>query len=355
MPFQIIRDNLIHVNADAIVNSANPAPVIGGGTERAIYEAAGTEKLLAARQKIGALAPGECAPTKAFGLSAKYILHTVSPVWEGGGSGERETLRACYAKTLELAEKCRCKSVAFPLIGSGAYGFPAGEALTAALSEIQKFLLKHEMLVLLVVFNSEALAVSEKLVGEIDQYIDDHGVKQALERESTRRRRYSALFTETGQPPMAPQPAPMMNAAPMQAMPMAGSAASVKAGKKSLDEVVRSAEKTFQQRLFELIDASGMDEVTVYKKANLDRKLFSRIRSRKDYRPAKRTALALAIALELDLPTTEDLLSRAEIALSPSSIFDLIISYFITQRNYDIYEINTALFHYGQPMLGFEE
>ena len=336
MPFQIIRDNLIHVKADAIVNSANPKPVIGGGTEQSIYAAAGEKELLAERKKIGAIAPGACAATEAFALPAKYILHTVGPVWRGGDAGERETLRACYANTLALAAELKCRSAAFPLISAGMYHFPADQALMIALSEIQNFLLTHEMKVTLVVFAPEALELSEKLVGEIDQYIDEHGVHQVLADEgvySARERRRERM---------------MLSAR----VPAAGAAASA-AEKPSLDDVLKSPEKTFQERLFELIDESGMEDVAVYKKANISRKLFSRIRGHSDYQPKKKTALALAIALELDKPTTEDLLARAGLAMSQSNAFDLIISYYIENRIYDIYEINTALFRYGQPMLGY--
>lgn len=118
------------------------------------------------------------------------------------------------------------------------------------------------------------------------------------------------------------------------------------------DEVIYGAGDTFQQKLFQLIDASGMDEVTVYKRANIDRKVFSKIRCNRDYQPKKKTAVVLAVALELDLPETADLLSRAGLAFSSSNTFDLIIQFFITNRMYDIFEINAALFKYGQPVLG---
>ena len=364
MPFQIIRNDITKVKADAIVNTANPMPRIGSGTESAIYAAAGEAQLLAARERIGMIAPGTAAFTEAFGLDARVIIHTVGPLWIDGRRGERETLRACYRNCLALADSLRCASIAFPLISAGNYGFPKGEALHIALSEIQQFLLTHEMTVTIVVFNREAMELSESLMGGIERYIDDHTASRmhlwehaigatrppcfggerreeaydpARVREEQRRERWAKHAD--AQP--AVHEAPYSRPAPMPA-----------ASAVSLDEMLSKAGESFQQRLFELIDERGLDDVTVYKRANIDRKLFSRIRCKPDYRPKKKTALAFAIALELDMPTVTDLLSRAEIALSPSSTFDLIISYFINNRIYDIYEINAALFKYGQPILG---
>ena len=337
MPFQIIRHDITKVKADAIVNTANPKPRIGRGTDSAIYAAAGEEQLMAAREKIGDIAPGQAAYTDAFALDANYIIHTVGPAWIDGAHGERDTLRSCYENALALADSLGCESIAFPLIAAGTYGFPKDEALHIALSEIQRFLLAHEMKVTIVVFDRKAMELSESLVGGIEQFIDDHTARElhAKERGDNRagmyRRRKAGRDGE-------------LSPAPPAAMPdLAG---------KSLDEILGDAGESFQQRLLKLFDESGMDDVAVYKKANIDRKVFSRIRCKPDYKPKKKTALAFAIALELDMPTMTDLLSRAEIALSPSSTFDLIITYFITNKKYDIFEINDALFKYGQPILG---
>ena len=363
MPFQIIRNDITKVKADAIVNTANPRPVIGSGTDSAIYAAAGEDQLLAERKKIGEIAPGFAASTPAFNLDAKYIIHTVGPAWIDGSHGERETLRSCYEQSLALAAELACESIAFPMIATGVYGFPKDEALNIALSEVGKFLLTHEMKVILVVFDRKALELSEKLVGGITEYIDEHAVKALRDAEydggyasnsrrrmdeerrlaAERRRRMDAM-PELEEATDEIEDLSLL--APTAAVPFPDVTG------KSLDEVLGGKEDTFQQRLFKLIDASGMDDVTVYKKANIDRKVFSRIRCKEDYKPKKKTAVAFAIALELDMPTMLDLLSRAEIAFSPSSKFDLIVSYFITNGNYDIYEINAALFKYGQPILG---
>lgn len=336
MPFQIIRNDITKVKADAIVNTANPDVVVGRGTDYAVYHAAGRDRLLAERKKIGIMHPGQAAHTPAFNLEAKYIIHTVGPAWIDGNHDEREILHSCYEKSLNLAAELSCRSIAFPLIATGSYGFPKDEALQIALAEIDKFLLSHEMEVILVVLGRKAFELSEKLVGDIEEYIDEHGIAELHEAE------YGIWYGSErwGRPEQN------------KTSTMLGAPLFLDVSGMSLDEILESSEDTFQQKLFKLIEESGMDDVTVYKKANIDRKVFSRIRCKKDYKPTKKTAVAFAIALQLDMPAMLDLLSRAEIAFSPSSKFDLIITYFVTNKVYDIYEINAALFKYGQPILG---
>ena len=258
-------------------------------------------------------------------------------------------MRSCYEKSLALAAELSAQSIAFPLIATGVYGFPKDEALSIALSAISKFLLSHDMKVVLVVFDRKAFELSGKLVGDIDEYIDEHSVSQIREaeycdgyenieyirRRTAQRLKLMELVNAEDDATDYALPAP---AADLEEI--------------SLDQILDDAGETFQQRLFQLIDASGMDDVTVYKKANIDRKVFSRIRCKVDYKPKKKTAVAFAIALKLDLPTMEDLLSRAEIAFSPSNKFDLIISYCVKNGIYDVFEINAILFKYGQPILG---
>lgn len=269
-------------------------------------------------------------------LDAKYIIHTVGPAWIDGNHDEREILHSCYEKSLNLAAELSCRSIAFPLIATGSYGFPKDEALQIALAEIDKFLLSREMEVILVVLDRKAFELSEKLVGDIEEYIDEHGIAELHEAE------YGIWYgCERWERPEQNKTSAILGA------PLFPDVSGM-----SLDEILESSEDTFQQKLFKLIEESGMDDVTVYKKANIDWKVFSRIRCKKDYKPTKKTAVAFAIALHLDMPAMLDLLSRAEIAFSPSSKFDLIITYFVTNKVYDIYEINAALFKYGQPILG---
>ena len=242
------------------------------------------------------------------------------------------------------------------MIASGVYGFPKDEALNIALFEIGKFLLTHEMKVILVVFDRKALQLSEEIVGGIEAYIDDHDTELLHKAEyGAGRRRRNASYLREGRVRLYHESVLLENeeaSAPMpDSLPAPTTTLPELAGK-SLDEVLGGKSETFQQRLLKLIDESGMTDVTVYKKANIDRKVFSRLRCKPDYKPKKKTAVAFAIALELDLPTTLDLLSRAELTFSPSNRFDLIVTYFITHKNYDIFEINAALFKYGQLVLG---
>lgn len=330
MPFQIIRNDITKVKADVIVNTANPKPVIGGGTDSAIYKAAGEAELLAERKKIGNIAPGQAAATLAFALPAKYIIHTVGPAWIDGEHGERDILRSCYEKSLELAAELNAESIAFPLIATGVYGFPKDEALQIALSAIQKFLLTHDMTVIISVFDKDSFELSGKLFAGIDEYIDEHYAADTADAEY----RYEGMNSRSR---YERERMHLRRQQPKE---------------ESLDEALKNPGKTFQQRLFELIDASGMGDVAVYKKANIDRKVFSSIKCKPNYKPKKKTAVAFAIALQLDMPTMLDLLSRAEIAFSPSNQFDLIIAYYVNKGVYDIFEINAALFKYGQPILG---
>ena len=416
MPFSIIRNDITKVAADAIVNTANPEPVIGAGTDSAIYKAAGAELLLAERRKIGAIHPGEAAVTPAFALPAKYIIHTVGPAWRGGEAGEFETLASCYRKSLLLAKQLGCESVAFPLISTGTYGFPKDKALSVAMETIEAFLQDDDLDVTLTVLNKQAFTLSRDLLDDVQSYIDDRAAEQLHQME------YGAPFDtgmyderRTAKAAMPPQAQPMAQSGVMSgsrpaeqskprkgkglfeklasigkksanaalpeeqysaktvypeeeaSAPAAGSATQPAASEEvkelyslvlakddspSLPDRMAHLGDTFQERLLRLIDAQDLTDPEVYKKANLDRKLFSKIRSNAEYRPKKTTVLALAIALELDLAQTKDLLARAGFAFSPSSKFDLIVQYCFEKRIYDIFEVNALLFQYDQPLLG---
>ena len=351
MPLQIIRDDITKVKADAIVNTANPAPTWGAGTDSAIYQAAGAKQLLKYRSKIGEIAVGNAAVTPAFRLPAKHIIHTVGPIWQDGNHGEYEALRSCYEKSLHLARKLNCKSIAFPLISTGSYGFPRAEALRTALKVIGDFLQNEEMTVYLVVFDTKSVQISEELNLSIEKYIDEKLVVRKLKQEYASSPAEMSSFNTL--PPLQDSlSAPAHPSAPARRAPEKRIFSAKASAPRSLEDVVGQLGETFQERLFRLVDERGLTDVEVYKRANLDRKLFSKIRCNANYKPKKKTALALAIALRLNLDETRDLLGRAELALSPSSVFDLIIEYFITNEIYDIYAINAALFQHGQPLLG---
>lgn len=400
MPFRIIRDDITRVSADAIVNTANPMPVYADGTDHAIYMAAGADELLAERGKIGTIGRGEAAVTKAFRLPARFIIHTVGPVWQGGNHGEFETLRSCYRKSLLLAEQLGCQSIAFPLISTGIYGFPRDKALEIALSCFREHLTDSEMEITLVVFDRGSVALSASLVDEVEQFIDERYVKRQLEKEMSRdsmiygaeherrdafRRRQGftipflpnarreaavaredrrpveealgeALFEEpqvaedaVGEAPQAaPRPAESAKPAREKSRKQQKTSA-IKQG--SLQDAINNIGETFQQKLLHMIDERSYTDAQVYKKANLDRKLFSKIRCNEAYNPSKKTVLSLALALELNLDETVDLLARAGFALSPSSKADLIIEYCIQNEKYDVMDVDTILFHYGLPTL----
>ena len=370
MALQIIRNNIVNVSADAIVNTANPKVAVGPGVDQAIYEAAGYDQLLEARRAIGEMKPGQSAHTPAFKLDAKYIIHTIGPAWRGGDYGERETVAKCYRGSLALARDLKCESIAFPLLATGTYGFPKDEALRIAINEISDFLLNNEMEVLLVVYDKASYEVSGKLFSGVKSYIEESEVVPSARRmlsdlsnrceerrfrDSEERKLLNREEANFSIPEESSRlyDAYMSEDAFVDADPESEkSYARMPFSKDALEDRIAHLDKTFQEYLLMLIDRRGLSDPDVYKKANIDRKHFSKIRSNKDYNPSKKTALALAIALELNLDETRDLLARAGLALSPSNMFDLIIEYCITTENYRVHEINSILFEYDQPTLG---
>ena len=331
MPLIIVRNDITTMRVDAIVNAANESLLGGGGVDGCIHRAAGPE-LLAECRRLGGCRTGEAKLTRGYRLPCKYIIHTVGPVWHGGDHGEQEQLVSCYRTSLALARKHHCQTVAFPLISSGVYGYPKEQALRTAMDAIGAFLLEHDMTVYLVIFDRSAYQISSRLFADIAAYIDDHYVDAHT--DFIRSRPCPVSIPVEAQ--MAPSPA----FSPASRPP------------RSLDDRLKHLDAGFSETLLTRIDRSGKKDSEIYKRANVDRKLFSKIRSNPDYRPSKPTALAFAIALELDLNETRDLIARAGYALSRSSKFDVIIEYFISQRNYNIYEINEALFAFDQSLLG---
>ena len=339
MPLEILRNDITKMPVDAIVNAANETLLGGGGVDGCIHRAAGPA-LLEECRTLGGCRTGEAKLTGAYRLPCKYIIHTVGPVWRGGSCGEREQLVSCYRASLALAKAHGCESVAFPLISSGIYGYPKDQALRVAVDTIGEFLLQNDMTVYLVIFDRSAYQISGKLFADIAEYIDDHYVDAHTDRSAERRRRI-----ETQAAPMFTEPmSTMMPPMPTASMPITAA--------RRLDDLMTHLDAGFSETLLKLIDRSGKKDSEIYKKANVDRKLFSKIRNNPDYKPSKPTAIAFAIALELDLRETRDLIARAGYALSASSKFDVIIEYFIGQGKYDIFEINEALFAFDQSLLG---
>lgn len=385
MPFKIIRNDLTKMNVDAIVNTANMEPMYSYGLDTAVYEAAGVARLLEARRKIGRLKEGEAAITKGFALPAKNIIHAVSPVYYDGTRGEEQKLQSCYENSLKLAKKHHCKSIAFPLIATGNFGYPKAEGLEVALQVIRKFLIKNEMMVYLVLFDEEAVCLSGKLFHDIESYIDKNYVVEKtkqeyrlfsttkpLRQESARRekpesdglrrrnastgyciledKQYADSIEKAAKLPdflgktesMGLPNADMMGSATVPVPEISS------AQKRSLEKLGLQIGETFQERLLRLIDEKGFTDVQAYKKAGKDKKLFHKIRSNKEYQPSKHTVFAFALALELSMDEAIDLLASAGFAFSPSSRFDLIIRYAIEQKLYDLYKIDCILYDFGE-------
>lgn len=342
MPFTIVRQDITKMKVDVIVNAANTSLKMGGGVCGAIFRAAGARRLQKACDSLAPIRTGEAVITPGFDLPVKYIIHTAGPVYSQWSREENVfLLRSAYTQSLILASEYGCESIVFPLISSGIYGYPKDQALQVAVEAVSDFLDEHDMEVYLAVFDRAAFLVSGQLMGEVTSYIDQHYV-DAHEGEYSRIAEFAftagaAKLSDVDE--QSESSVPMMQSP----QPLAG---------QSLDDLIADMDEPFAATLFRLIDCKGKTDTEVYKKANIDRKLFSKIRSVKGYTPKKTTILALAISLELTLAETDDLLERAGYALSHASKFDVIVEYFIVNGRYNIFEINQVLFKYDQPLLG---
>ena len=338
MPFTIQRHDLVTMAVDAIVNPANPQPAVGSGTDYAVHAAAGP-RLLEARKKIGPIPVGQARITPGFDLPAKYVIHAVGPQWQGGKMGEEFILGSTCYSAMNLAWREGCRSLALPLLCTGNYGFPGELALRIIEHSAEGFLQDHDMEIILVVFGQEHFCLAKDRFREVESFLDEFYVEEKLRDEYE-------IFPS--------RDIPVSRAANVRVPPMAEEACLNAAPDfgGELEDLMENMDAGFSETLLALIDRRGKTDAEVYKKANIDRKLFSKIKNNSDYRPSKATALAFAIALELDLEETEDLIGRAGYALSHSSKADIIIEYFIRHRNYNIFDINEALFAFDQMLLG---
>ena len=340
MPLKIVRNDITQMKVDAIVNAANESLLGGGGVDGAIHRAAGAE-LLAECRTLGGCKTGNAKITGGYHLSAKYVIHTVGPIYNDGKHGEKALLASCYRESLALAKEHQCETVAFPLISSGVYGYPKDQALKVAIDVISDFLLDNEMTVYIVIFDKAAYKISEKLFSDIAEYIDDNYVDEHTDysRDRIRRNLLPSMASRTRRKRSDDDFLEMCDSKAMLA-------------EDDLDMKLKQIDESFSQMLLRKIDEKGMTDAECYKKANIDRKLFSKIRSDVHYKPSKATALAFAISLELSLAETEEMLRKAGFALSHSNKFDIIIEFFISKGNYNIFEINEALFAFDQSLLG---
>ena len=330
MPFEIVRNDITKMKVDVVVNAANKSLLGGGGVDGCIHRAAGPE-LLAECKLLNGCETGSAKVTKGYHLPCMYVIHAVGPRWIDGNHREKELLESCYTTSLHLAKEYGCKSIAFPLISSGIYGYPKDQALRIAVEQIRKFLLDNEMMVYLVIFDRKTYEISDKLYSDIATYIDDRYVDEHSDSPSLQRVR----FREYENTCLKEESVPLSSA-----------------NQKTIKDWLDGIDESFSEMLLRKIDESGMSDAECYKKANIDRKLFSKIRSDKLYKPSKPTVIAFALALELSLEEMQDMLAKAGFALSHSSKFDLIIEYFVKQGNYNVYEINEALFAFDQSLIG---
>ena len=351
MPLKIIRQDITKIKCDAIVNPTNRHMWPGGGADAAIHEAAGPE-LLDYCQKLGGVSVGEAKITPAFNLPCKYVIHTAGPEWEGGLSGERVLLRSCYKESMKLAIEHRCKTVAFPLIASGLYGYPKDKVLKEAMDVLSKFLKHYEMDVYIVVYDKTAYSISRELYDDVQSFVDNFYVEMHSDmfdnfREEDTYASYKASRIMCDKLSTLEEPieecsieAPVCcDSVPFQSA--------------RLDKMLKDMDKGFAETLFDYIDKKGLTDVEAYKCANVSRKTFSKIKCDKHHKPSKITAISFAVGLHLNLDETKHLLSTAGLALSRADKFDVIIEYFIMSGKYKtIHDVNEVLYQFDQLLLG---
>ena len=377
MPFRIVRNDITKMNVDAIVNTANPQVAVGRGVDSAIYSAVGWEQLFKERQKIGPMRRGSAAITPGFNLKAKYIIHTVGPRWdEENPEPAMKQLRDCYDNSMSLAMEYGVSSIAFPLISTGSYSFPKEVGLRIAYDTISRYLYVSEMEVYLVVYDEEAIALSKKLTDDIDMFIGSRMAYQSA--EAYRQDAPSAGNSYGSAVPRAmkvPAPTAAKNKRTVfgsiffgkksEAAPEADEAEAYEAALetpdysydesftkyKNLDDLIKNAGETFQERLFRYIDMSGMSDVEVYKGANLSKQTFSKIKQ-PGHIPKKKTILALALSMKLSVDDTRDLLESAGQAFSPSEKVDLTVQYCMYHDIYSIFDVEHILFEkFGETLV----
>lgn len=373
MPFKIVRNDITKMNVDVIVNTANEAPQYSDGVDKAVYHAAGVKELLAERKKIGWMKEGEVAITPGFKLPAKYIIHAVSPCYIDGTFGEEQLLRGCYSKSLQLAFEKKCETIAFPLISTGCFGYPKEEGMRIALDEINAFLMSHDMLVYLVVFDTVSTKLGLNLYPNLEAYIDHNYVCEKREEEYGNRYFGSVVKGAVGYDAYKQERERVEKAlkVPLEideccmSMEFVCSAPSksinvndmdvdsyedfYEENESALKERMKHLADTFQQYLLYLIETKGLTPAEVYKRAIITKQLFSKIKVNPNYHPDKVTAMRLCVGAKLNIDETKDLLSRAGYALSPCDKRDIIFSFFIENNVHDMIEIDIALEEHGLP------
>ena len=408
MSVTFIRNNITKLKVDAIVNAANNELRGGGGVDGAIHRAAGSE-LYAYCQTLGGCPTGGAKISPGFNLPAKYIIHTVGPVWRGGAFHEKTLLTSCYLRSLELAQKHGCKTVAFPLISAGAYGYPYNDALQVAYDTCNLFLkeTKADIDIFIVLYqgsqnvrrhtNRTAFELPDATVFKrVAAYIRENYHFDAEEAKMTEADSpedgvldsSGFIFSEpdirfqmASEPPTQSKkkratkqakkhftdfeegldfscdmgsasamtdslPAPAKEKKLLHKRSFQMASGDF-AGPRMLDRENLPVEETFTQMLLRFMEEKHMTPPELYNNACLDRKLFSKIQSNIDYQPKKYTAVRLALALQLSPEETDALLETAGFALSRSKITDLVISYCIANNKRAVWEVNGILEDWG--------
>lgn len=300
MSYKLVHKDILSIKADAIINAANTKPICTPGTEMDLYQLAGAEQMLEARRSIGEIPYGEAKCTQAFCLKAKYVIHTALPSMAMTESEQISLIKKCYMSSLALASELGCKKVAMPIFMLDNYRFTKRKAIDIVMDAIKEFAPKNDMTIYLAISELEEFVLSDELVTRIDELL---GYNKDL---------------DTGE---------------------------------AIDDVVGSDTESFAERFFRLVDEKGLTDAQVYNRANVNRKIISKLRINPDKNVDKKTALALAVGLELNIEETEDFIKLAGYALSPRIKFDRIVRYFIENGNYDINEINEVLFKYTEKVL----
>ena len=352
IPLDILRNNIVKMNTDIIVNAANNTLQKGGGVCGVIFDAAGTNELQEACNKIGRCETGSAVATEGFALS-KYIIHTVGPVWQGGNNNERNVLYACYRNSLNLAKKLKCNSISFPLISSGIFGYPNDKALRVAVKAIGDFLIDNDIDVFLIIFGDISFPVNNRFHKLLQNNINTNNIDSNYKRiEKSEFESLRNIAASHVQPSSYDETQEALNFLMQKSAFTKGFTTRYTSSQRKFEDIIKELGETFAQMLFRLIDERGLTDPEVWRKANISRGVFNAIKNKPKQLPSKNTATCLAIALELSLDVTLDLLARAGYTLSPSSILDMIVKTYINDKKYDIFEINATLYQYDQHLLG---